>query len=337
MHKLYFTSLLSVLTLIGVSQVRLCNKDVIGKTYSYGSIYGSLKGLVDKPSKENYFNDEFFNDLLVKLLQDKKFSEKEKVQMFYLMQKKIGYAFAGASYLPPEQNYFASHQGKVYTYQKMSVSLKSAGVSPSPYLKIAETYRTSDAILSANALLLATLINPDSALKKLHTLSKDHVIKEAKNANIFNHYVCMSASLVQDSIVVKNLVKNLGSFTVNEWIEDDLCALYAKSNPLSLLKTYLMSEKNEKNGLAIQTALDVIIEKAPKASFENTVKSLRSIMSEKWKKDILGNMLDNKYQANYSLCNPKKVVTKVWDGVTVQSCPDGLLITNSALTEFDEN
>ena len=337
MRKIITVLLFSVLTVNLFSQAKSCDKTIINKSYTYASIYGALTALIDKPSKANYFSDDFFNDLLKKIILDKKFSDKEKVQLFYLMQKKIGYAFSGVSYLAPNQNYFATHEGKVYTYQKTRLSLKSLNYDPAAFLKLAETYRTSDAILSSNAVLLATLLNADSAVKKLRVFTKESVIKESKNPNIFNHYVCLSASIIQDSSVVKNLVKNLVTFNVNEMVEDALCALYAKVNPLSLIKTYLLSEKNERHGLAIQTAVCIMYTKLPEAAFKPNLESITKAVNEKWKKDILVNILDKKYDFNYSLTSTTKVVTKVWDGVTVQPCPEGILIVTGNFSEFDEN
>lgn len=337
MRKLYPVLLLLFFAVPVFSQSKICDKNVINKSYSYSSVYGALKILIDKPSKADYFSDDFFNDLLQKIILDVKFSDKEKVQLFYLMQKKIGYAFSGVAYLPPKQNYFLNHQGKVYTYQKTALSLKHLNYNPAPFLKIAETYRTSDAILASNALLLATLLNSDSAVKKLRTFTKENVIKEAKNALIFNHYVCLSAALVQDSIIVKNLIKNVSGFSSNEWVEDALCALYAKTNPLSVIKNYLLSEKNEAHALAIQTAVCIISEKAPEAAFAPNIENIRKACNEKWKKEIFTNILDKKYQDKYSLTSATTMVTKVWERVAVQNCPEGLLITSGTFTEFDEN
>src|SRR4051812_10813530 len=101
MRNIYPVLLFSILTFNLFSQNKTCDKGAINKSYSHASIYGALTTLIDKPSKANYFGDDFFNDLLQKIVLDKKFSDKEKVQLFYLMQKKIGYAFSGVAYLAP--------------------------------------------------------------------------------------------------------------------------------------------------------------------------------------------------------------------------------------------
>src|SRR4051812_30774107 len=84
-----------------IAQGRDINKLTLETTYSYSEIHASLRDLIDKHKREDYFKDEFFNSMLVKILRDKQFTAKEKVQLFYLMQKKLGYAFVGVNYLPP--------------------------------------------------------------------------------------------------------------------------------------------------------------------------------------------------------------------------------------------
>lgn len=340
MRKISFLILSFVFFTKSFSQnTKSCDKSVIDKTYSYSSIHGSLRVMINKVPKEKLFDDAFFNDLLKNIVDDVKFSDKEKVQLFYLMQKKIGFAFSGVAFIPPKQNYFMNHNGKVYTFQKTHVVLKTAKAKSKTFLNIAETYRVSDAILAGNALLLATLINPDSVVKKLHAYTKESVIMQSKNANIFNHYVCMSASLVKDSIITKNLIANLEKNASPEMKEDWLCALYSKVNPLSTLQKYILNEKEAKNALAVQTAVCIIYDKVPETSFEKSVNNILKSISEKekWKQDILKNALSKKYPFNYSLANNDKIVTKVWEGVLAEQFSNGLLITNGALTEIDED
>src|ERR1044072_7842670 len=88
------------------SQTRPVNKLTLQSCYTYSQIHQSLRELVDQADRSSYFDDAFFNALLRKVLVDKKFTEEEKVKIFYLMQKKLGFAFVGITYLPPKQNYF---------------------------------------------------------------------------------------------------------------------------------------------------------------------------------------------------------------------------------------
>src|SRR4051812_13727466 len=103
----------TVLTVSALAQGRNINKLTLETTYSYNEIHKSLRDLVDNVKRENYFSDAFFNGMLKKILLDKQFTAKEKVQLFYLMQKKLGFAFVGVNYLPPKQNYYIFHMGKV--------------------------------------------------------------------------------------------------------------------------------------------------------------------------------------------------------------------------------
>src|SRR5688572_22900205 len=106
MRKLFFSLLILVPALQAFSQLRNVNKLTLESTYSYTDIHKSIRDLVDGHDKSSYFDDDFFNNMLKKIIADKQFSDKEKVQIFFLMQKKLGFAFFGVAYIPPKQNYF---------------------------------------------------------------------------------------------------------------------------------------------------------------------------------------------------------------------------------------
>ncbi len=319
------------------SQGRNIPKLTLETTYSYVQIHKSLRDLVDQADKSSYFDDDFFNTLLKKVISDKQFTDREKVQIFYLMQKKLGFAFVGVNYLPPKQNYFMFFSGEVQTWHKTRASLKDLNYNVATLLTLVDSNRTGDAIVASNALLLASLLNPDSVTAKLEYYSQNEVIMEARNPDIFNHYVCLSAAVKQNTIVTANLVKNVLTFKTETFIEDALCALYSKNNPLSSIKDYILAEQNPQNDLAIQTALCVLFAKVPQATFEKSVKSFIGETKEPWKKAICKNILTNKTPFNYSLANQEQIVTKKREGVTLSLYLDGGLMSNGALLEFDPN
>jgi hypothetical protein len=320
-----------------LSQGRSINKLTLETTYSYVEIHKSIRDLVDAVDKSSYFDDDFFNNLLKKIVLDKQFSDKEKVQIFYLMQKKLGYAFVGISYLPPKQNYFNFHTSEGITWQKTKLSLKDLNYDPTGFLRLVESERTRDAIVASNALLLASLLNTDSVVKRLEVYSEATMIMQCKNPDIFNHYVCQSASLIQDSVITKNLTANLATFKQEEFIEDVFCALYFKNNPVSIIKDYILQEQNPQNDLAIETALCALSTKVPPATFEKSIKSLISASKEKWKTDLLKNIVAAKVPFNYALTNKEQIVTKPWENVTLSLYTDGALISNGTILEFDPN
>lgn len=329
--------LFSALNLSLFCQVRNINKLTLETTYSWVEIHQSLRDLIDKADRSSYFDDDFFNSTLKKIIQDKQFSDKEKVQLFYLMQKKLGFAFVGLNYLPPKQNYFMFHAGEAITWDKTRSTLKDLNYSIRNFIMLVDSNLKRDAILSSNALLLATLLNPDSAASKLEYYSQAEVILQSKNPDIFNHYVCQSASVKQSPVIVANLVKNIMTFKTETFIEDALCALYVKNNPVSTIKTYILQEQNPQNELAIQTALCALEVKVPTATFEKSVKSLVSESKEKWKKELCKAIAAHKIPFNYDLANKEQIVTKTWEGVTLSIYKDGVLLSNGALLEFDPN
>ena len=329
--------LFSTLSLNLFCQVRNINKLTLETTYSWVEIHQSLRDLIDKADRSSYFDDDFFNSTLKKIIQDKQFSDKEKVQLFYLMQKKLGFAFVGLNYLPPKQNYFMFHTGEAITWDKTCSTLKDLNYNIRNFMTLVDSNLKRDAILSSNALLLATLLNPDSAAKKLEYYSQAEIILQSKNPDIFNHYICQSTAVKQSPVIVANLVKNIMTFKTETFIEDAFCALYAKNNPVRTIKTYILQEQNPENELAIQTALCALEAKVPAATFEKSVKSLVSESKEKWKKDLCKAIAASKIPFNYNLANKEQIVTKTWEGVTLSIYKDGVLLSNGALLEFDPN
>jgi hypothetical protein len=337
MKNLICLAILFLLSTKSFCQGRDINKLTLETTYSHAQIHKTLRDLVDGTEKSSYFDDDFFNSLLRKIILDKQFTDLEKVKLFYLMQEKIGYAFVGVSYLPPKQNYFNLYSGVAITWQKTKQSLKDLNPDVTGLLALADSNLTRDAIVSSNALLLASMINTDSVLKKLHSYSKADVIWKSKNPDIFNHYVCLSSSLVQDTMVVSNLSANIMSFKQESFIEDAFCAIYTRNNPVKLIHDYILYEKNPKNDLAIQTALCALAARVPLATFQKSVKSLLVESKDKWKTDLCRNILNNKIPFNYSLTNKEQLVTKISDGVQLSVYNDGLLISNGSIMEFDPN
>jgi hypothetical protein len=318
-------------------QGRNINKLTLETTYSYSEIHKSLRDLVDNVKKEDFFKDEFFNNMLMKILQDKQFTYKEKVQLFYLMQKKLGYAFVGINYLPPKQNYFIFHLSKIQVLERTKNDLKALKLDPSMYILMADSHKTNDPIIASNALLIAALINTDKTLIKLRQASETQNIIKSKNPVIYNHYLCLSSALVQDSIVTRNLKKNIFEFKEEGMIEDAICAFYSKPNPVGPIKEILIKEKNPNNDLVILTAICALHTKISENSFQQAVKNLSNFMSEKWKVDLLTKVADGAIPFNYPLTKADQLAAKVWDFVQVTYYNDGALISNNTLLEFDPN
>lgn len=337
MRNIYISLLLLAFNLPFQAQERPINKLTLETTYSYVEIHKSLRDLIDEAKKDSYFQDDFFNDLLRKVLVDKRFTEVEKVQLFYLMQKKIGYAFVGTDYLPPQQNYFNHHSAKVITWQKTKTGLKDLNYNVSTLLKLVQDNLNKDNVLASNALLLASLLNTDSVSIKLNTYSKAEFILQTKNPDIFNHSVCMCASLIQSDQTTSNLIANIKSFKSECMIEDAFCALYSKNNPVATIRDYILLEKNPLNDLSIQTALCALANRVSPATFQKSLESLRKETKEKWKTELCSKILSKSIPFNYSMANKDQLVTKNWDNVQVSLYIDGVLISNGTLLEFDAN
>lgn len=337
MKKLAFALLMSGLCSLLGAQVRPANKLTVQKTYYMTQISEAVREYVDKHEKTAYFNDAFFNERLKEVVLNKNFSDKEKAQIFYLMQKKIGFSFVGMDYIPPAQSYFTHHAGKLVLMQATKKSLKDLNYNVHGLLQLADSNLKKDNVLAGSALLLASLLNTDKVTKKLETYTKPTVVLSAKNPEIFNHYVCMSASISQNSVVASNLNQSLLTFKREGMLEDVFCALYSRDNFVSIMKHYILAEKNPENDLSIQTALCALAAKVPVASYKKSIETLIAESKEEWKTKLCKDLLDNKIPYGYSLSNAEGFVNKLWDGVTETQYADGNMILNGTLLEFDPN
>jgi hypothetical protein len=322
---------------IGLHAQRPVNKLTLESSYSMSTIHKVLRDLIDKGDKTKYFNDEFFITLLQKLLQDPQFSDKEKVQLFYLMQKKVGYAFSGADYIPPRLSYFSYHQGKVSFYEKVHGELRSMPVKGTPYFNLVDSFLSKDAIMAGSALLLGTLMNNDSTLKELKRFTDPAESQRCVVPAIFQHYLCICTSIVQDKEVVAKLMQGLKVFDHQEMKEDIFCAVYYRKNPVGVIRDYILGEKNQANQLAIQTALCALAAWVPEGSHKASMKALIVEIKDKWKSDLITKLLNGQIAFNYALSSNDQVVTKTWKGVTATVYSDGIMILNGKIMEFDPN
>lgn len=334
--KKQFLFALLLLSCAGLfAQSRPANKLTVEKTYFMSAISPALRGAVDRFDKESYFNDAFFNNMLKKIVLDVRYNEKEKAQIFYLMLKKVGYSFVGVDYLPPKQTYFSHHSGKMYIFQETKKCLKDVHYNINGLIQVVDSNLKKDAVLSGCALLLADLLNSEAALKKLEKYTQGTIIMTAKNPDIFNHYVCMCSSIAQNTVVSANLTKNLYTFKNEAMLEDVFCAIYSRDNYVSLMKDYILSEKNPKNELVIQTALCALASKVPIASYNKSVGSLVTEAKEEWKVELCKKMLNGDIPFRYALSSRDQLVTKLWEGVSETEYADGIMIINNNVMEFD--
>lgn len=319
------------------SQTRAVNKLTLEKTYTYSQIAKTLRDTIDKNPKTSYFNDDFFNRYLKRVVSNKKYSEKQKAQLFYLMQKRVGYAFFGADYVPPKQSYFTHHSGKTFILDATKKSLVALKYNIKGLMQIVDSNYKKDGLLAGNALLLASLLNSEAILKKLENYTKAEVILTAKNPDIFNHYACMAASVAQNTVIAANLGNNLFVFKKECMLEDVFCAIYSHDNFVTIMKKYILAEKNPENDLSIETALCALAAKVPRASVEKSIQSLIDEAQEHWKIDLCRQLLFGKIPFGYALSSEDQLMTKLWEGVNETVYTDGRIILNGSLMEFDPN
>lgn len=335
MKKLLLLLICTVLFLSAFSQSRPINRLTMQTTYCMVDINKTLRDFVDEQNRENYYNDDFFNNMLKDVLEDQRFTAYEKVHIFYLMLRKLGYSFVGVNFIPPKQNYYIFHLSKVMVLEKTRDLLSTSGIDEKPFLQLADESKTNDPIVSSNALLLASLINPAKTTPLLRKLSQLTQLQRSKNQGIINHYICLAASINPDSVVSANIKNNIFTFKQEGMIEDALCAYYAKQNPLTAIKDYVLHETNQLNDLAIETALCALYSKVSDAAFKQNVKSMATAATEPWKKELLEKIATDKIPYHYGLTSEEQLTPKAWDGVQMSLYTDGTLISNNTLLEFE--
>jgi hypothetical protein len=147
----------------------------------------------------------------------------------------------------------------------------------------------------------------------------------------------MAASLAQNEQVVAALSLLATDLKKEAMIEDVLCAIYSKPNPVGLIQKYILAEDDPANELAIQTALNALAFKVPEASYKHSIKAMMAMVKVKWKQDLLGQMYEDKIAFGYGISSGDSLVTKVWDGYTVSHYLNGNLISIGEFLEFDPN
>ena len=319
------------------AQVRPINKNTLNSTYSVKQIPASITAIIDATVRAEYFKDDFFNTTLSSFISSTNFSVREKVWLFYLMQKKIGYGFAGVEYLPPDLNYFDFMSGKIKLYITTKQALSRLKGDPKPFIALGDSLIHSDILLASNAYLLAQLIDSKSTNAHLAQLITATKFTTHKNSFIINHYLCLALAIAQDDKNTDVLKKCLDTYTHPEMIEDVLCALYTRQAPVALIRKYVLKETDPKNEVAIQTALCALAAKVPEASFKESLTSLQKEVKEEWKKKIIERALTNGEVQIYMLTKKDQVVIKIWKGVEFTEYTDGHFVFVNGLMEFDPN
>jgi len=334
----YITCLLVALCSIQLhAQVRPINKNTLNNTYTVKQVPSHLQAIIEATPRAEYFKDNFYNATLSAFIANAKYNTREKVWLFYLMQKKLGYGLAGVEYLPPDINYYDFMTGKTKLYLATKQALQQSKADAKAFVALGDSVFNSDVILACQAYLLAQLIDTKSTNPHLLQLISSGKVTAHKYPFIVNHYLCLAIAIAQDDKNSHVLKKCLETYTHPEMIEDVLCALYVKQAPVSLIKKYILHEANPKNEVAIQTALCALAAKVPEASFKESLTSLSKEVREDWKKKIIERALNNGEIQLYMLTKKDQIVIKIWQGVEFTEYADGQFVYINGFMEFDPN
>lgn len=325
---------LLILSLLLVTITKADNCKDSPEAYTNKNISKKIKQLVNKNPRQKYLKDSFFNSFLYDVLTNKKLTEAEKVQAFYLMQKNIGYAFGGVGFLPPKNNYYSTFMNMPGAYDKTIEFLKDKHYDIKPLLELVDTNYKSDVLLASSAMLLATLANPKKAEPALVNYTNYDFIAATQVPFIFNHYVCVCACFVQNQQIVVNLTANLYLLDSEEAEEDALCGIYSKANSFSIVDEYLKKISNSSKKLAFESGLNIIYSSFGAEKYKEVLRTTIATTNMPWKKELCQNIVDGKIRYDYNIASLDQMMVKVWDGVRLTLCEDGILINNNGLIEF---
>lgn len=277
---------------------------------------------------EKLFDDLYFFESLSKLMDSKDLGSVDKVAAFYLMQKKIGWGFAGAVFMAQHTTYYKYFVGKAAFFMSARKFFDNKFVNVGPFVDVATENVFSNPLLSANAMLLVGVLNADRAKLLYAKMLKPNYLLKSRNPSILNHYLCLGSVIAMNPEIAALLNTNLSLFASEEACEDIVCALGARlsfSN-MKFISNYLERLEDSRKQLVVYTCYAALKEYLDPDLFRKVVLDVLKNCKSAWVKDILFALYSEPKSSLYPLTDEDQQVVKLWDGFTAVVFEDGLLI-----------
>jgi len=273
-------------------------------------------------------NDEYFIQCLRSILDDTTLSDEEKIYGFYLLQKKIGWAFCGTAYIPSRKNYCMVFSGYVGVYAKTRQKLEPMNYDVASFCRIAQKNLSTNSVLSANAIFLASMLNPKASQKDLRELLDYKSVQSAQVPDIMNHYLCL-ASIFTIGDQVERLGRNLELISSEEAKEDIICILhvYQDQEAWEPIKRFMSTVTDSHYGTALETAFFALMRRMQKEEFQLMIDDLILRSVDSWKKGTLIKLMNNEIPYYSSGSKPDQNFIKVWDSFNITIYDDAYLIS----------
>lgn len=298
-------------------------------------VSGKSLEIVGPMGVKDLIQDDYFLKNLSEILKRDDFTEDDKVDVFYLMLKKIKWSFSGVLDIPPKYDYrmlFNNYAGIFVSYQKF---LKSLNYNGKGLLEIAKRDYKSNVMHASNALLLAAILDPQSFIQDISFFLDFRHIQESQFADIFLHYICLATTLTLKLEYVLQLSDFLNQEISEEAKEDLLCSLSIYALPESMKRVFVFLAKPHESGedLAVETGMIVLNKRTPPQYFQQMKEQLMEVNPD------LKKSFAELEKNNFTSCITQKQGTflKTWDDVDITLYDDGMFISyKNKFTDFIE-
>ncbi len=253
----------------------------------------------------------------------------EKVKRFRVITEQHWLAFVGFVHVHAERSYLDIFHWHKKQYLEAMQSLDS-DTDVSELLVMAKENLGKDALVSADALMLAAILNWEAAQPTLIELSDPNVAKDAHVRPIHVHTLCLIAAAKQSDAMIEKLQPILRLTQHEEMREDILCAISAFDNKQAAdwIRGYIEANLNGEFDEAMSTALLIMRVRSNPDAFKTYMKHLIDTTENSENAKLLATYMEDPSQLGVMEPPPNgsQWFYKLWDNFHATSTNDGTLM-----------
>ncbi|MDP3981681.1 MAG: hypothetical protein Q8Q33_09735 [Chlamydiota bacterium] len=280
-----------------------------------------------------------FLQLLQRILQDKTFSESDKVDAFYLMLKKIGWSFTGGVRIPYNSSYFQVFMGQAKTYLLYQKALDSLQYNITGLLDISKKDIKENVVRASYALLLSAILDYQKTSETINYFIDAEKIQRVQVPSILLHNLAFSTILTRNYQVASKFGKLLDKIQSEEEREDILCTLgiFATEITIEQIKSFLKNRIDVGYDLSVETAIFALKARLSPLDFKNFYSeyliSTNSVFHKRLE-DLEKNGFNSSLLADIPI---GQTFYKTWDGFDIAIYDDGIVLSfKDQFSEYKE-
>ena len=260
------------------------------------------------------------DEVFIKALEDlakSDLSPAAKADAFALMQQRVGWLFVGAARLFPGQSYAQTQALVLTTFFEYQQKMPK-GLEVGPLLELVRTSRADHPLRASNAILLAVILNRESAKDAVGKMIDLKAIEAAPVPAIDLHNVGLAAALAVDPKIVAAAVDLLPKIESEESREDliVITSIFRDDALRGKIEQFARSRFPASFDNSVQTALIVLAHAGPPDHFRDFYKSLGDLTKDKKDIELLRKFWDSGFRDRLQSDDPGKTPLKIWDGFT---------------------